>query len=176
MNGRCIRLITTMAVAFVLASSHVEARCEGDFDGNNAVAISELITAVNNALSACEDPVSAVGVYEGQGFEIRTGCMDPGANGTFEVPEITVDITDQTGSLYEGTLALVQPGGAPLMLDLEGTVDDEGFTRGAGFIPGVPVPGARFQGRLLGDTLALSVQVGNPTCDSDAAAFIGTRN
>ncbi len=176
MDWRQLTLVPVIAAILTIGSSQVGARCEGDVDGNNAVAINELVTAVNNALSGCADPLSMVGEYEGQGFEIRTGCTNPEANGTFEVTGIMLDVDEQTGSLYEGSLSLIQPGGAPLMLALEGTIDDEGFTRGAGFLPGVPVPAARFQGRLLGDTLAIAVQVGNPTCDTDVATFIGTRN
>jgi hypothetical protein len=166
----------SLVLAIFLLTEQARALCEGDINGDNRVAISELITAVNNALSGCEEPLSIVGLYEGQGFEVRAGCRDVGQNGTFEVSGISVDITQQEGSLYEGTLNLIQPGGEPLALALEGTVNDDGFTRGQGFLAGVPVPAAQFNGGLVGDTLVISVAIGNPLCESDAASFIGARN
>ncbi len=169
-------LVTTMGASLVLASPQAGAQCEGDIDGNNEVTVGELITAVNNALSGCQPPVSILGLYEGQGFEIVMGCMDPGDDGTFELPEITIEVTEQIGSLYEGTLSLVGPDAEPFFLEIKGTVDSEGSTEGTGFIPGVPVPAGHFAGRLVGNILTISVRVGEPTCESAAASFIGTRD
>jgi hypothetical protein len=101
--------------------------------------------------------------------------MDPGADGTFPVSDITAEITQQTGSLYQGTLSLTQPGGDPLLLDIEGTVDAEGLTEGISFPPGVPMSAGEFTGRFVGSVLTLSVKVANPTCEADASSFIGTR-
>lgn len=174
MNWERAVLVTTIGITLVLALPQAEAQCEGDIDGNNDVTVDELVTAVGNALSGCEAPVSILGLYEGQGLEIRMGCANPADDGTFEVPEISFEVVQQTGSLYGGTLALVDPGRGPLSIDISGTVDSEGVTEGTGFI--TVFPAAQFTGLLVGDILTISVQVGDPTCESAAASFIGTRN
>jgi hypothetical protein len=170
------KTLVAAVLGMVFSSGVAWGLCAGDFNGDNRVAINELIRAVNNSLDGCSPPLSIVGLYEGRGFEVRTGCMDPGQDGTFEVSEISVDITDQDGSLYQGTLSLIQPGGQPLSLALEGTINDDGVTRGEGFLKGVPVAAAQYGGRLVGTTLVISVAVGNPFCESDAASFIGVGN
>lgn len=175
MDWKRAAFVTTIGATLALASLQAEAQCEGDIDGNNDVTVDELVTAVGNALSGCEEPVSILGLYEGQGLEIRMGCMNPADDGTFEVSEISFEATQQAGSLYEGTLALVDPGRGPLSLEISGSVDSEGVTEGAGSLTGIPFPAAHFTGRLVGDVLTISVQVGDPTCESAAASFIGIR-
>jgi hypothetical protein len=138
--------------------------------------VDELITSVDSSLSGCEAPVSILGRYEGQGLEIRMGCTNPDDNGTFDASQISTEVTEQTGSLYEGTLSLIDPGRGPLALEIKGSVDSEGATEGAGFITGVPFPAAHFTGRLVGNILTISVRVGDQTCESAAASFIGTRD
>lgn len=50
--------MTRAAVAaFLLMASSASAQCLGDFDGDNMVEITELITSVNNALNNCQGPV-----------------------------------------------------------------------------------------------------------------------
>jgi hypothetical protein len=175
MNWKRAVLATIMGATLLLASPQARARCEGDIDGNNRVTVDELVRAVNNALSGCESPVSILGRYQGPGFETRMGCMNPGDEGTVAVQEITVEITGQDGSLYEGTLSLVQPGGAPLSFEIDGAVDSEGITEGMAFFSGVPDPVGQFTGRLVGDILTISARLVG-TCESDAASFIGTRD
>ena len=176
MKWKRVLLATITAATLSLASVPAGARCDGDLDGNNRVTVAELITAVRSALAGCETPLSILGRYEGRGFESLMGCMDPGDDGTSELQEITLEVSEQNGSLYDGTLSLVTAKGAALSLEIEGSVDSEGFTQGSGFLPGVPVPAGIFTGRLVGNILTISVRVGNPGCESDAASFIGTRN
>jgi hypothetical protein len=175
MNWKRAVFVTTMGAALVVAPAQAGAQCEGDFDGNNQVTVDELITAVGNSLSGCAPPVSILGVYEGPGAEILMGCMDPGDDGTLEIPLITLEVTQQNGSLYEATLSLTVPGEEPLSFDIEGTVDSEGVTQGMAFFPG-PFPAGQFTGRLVGDILTISVRVEEQTCESAAASFIGTRD
>lgn len=178
MNWTRAVLVTTIGVTLLLACPQAGARCQGDLDGNNEVTVNEIITAVNNALVGCEPPVSILGRYEGQGFEIRMGCMDPGDDGTFAIDPIIFEATMQVGSSYEGTLSLVEPDGEPLVQEIQGTVDSTGVTEGMSFIEidGVPVPSARFSGHLVGNILIISVAIGNQACESDAASFSGTRD
>ena len=176
MTWRRAVLAATIGGALLLASSQAWAQCEGDIDGDNQVTINELIRAVNNALSGCDPPVSILGVYEGPGYEIHTGCIKPGDEGTFVHPKITADIDEQTGALYTGTLTLRRAGGEPLVQTIEGSVDSAGVTHGVSFIQGVPVPAGYFTGRLVGKILTISTKINDPTCESAAASFIGTRD
>ena len=50
-----------LVVALLCLAVRVEAQtCDGDFDGDGHVEISELITAVGNALGGCADPTPTV--------------------------------------------------------------------------------------------------------------------
>lgn len=168
--------VATIGATLLLAASQAGAQCEGDIDGDNQVTVDEIIRAVNKALSGCDPPVSILGVYEGPGYEIHTGCMNPGDEGTFAHPRITTDIDEQAGSLYTGTLTLRRAGGEPFVQRIEGSVDSAGITQGVSFIPGVPFPAGSFSGRLVGKILSISVTINDPTCESAAASFIGTRD
>jgi len=168
--------ITLMGAALVWTCPQVRAQCEGDFDGDNRVSVNELIKAVGNALSGCEPAVSILGVFEGPGLETLLGCTDPGDDGTFEIANIAFEVTEQTGSLYEATLSLTDARGQPLSLEVKGTVDSQGVTEGAAFLQGIPVPAGLFTGRVVGDILAVSVKINDPTCQSVASSFIGTRS
>jgi hypothetical protein len=175
MNWKRGMLVTILGSTLVLGSAQAGAQCEGDIDGNNQVTVDELVTAVGNALSNCPSPMSILGLYQGPGLETLMGCMDPGDDGTFQLSGITFEVSQQDGSLYEGTLSLTT-GEEPLSLEIQGTVDSAGATEGMAFFSGVPVPAGDFTGRLVGDVLTIAVRIGDPTCESAAASFIGTRN
>jgi len=171
------RILWMLGVAAVLALTTPKAwaQCKGDIDGDNSVTVDEIITAVTSALSGCAAPLSIVGLYSGQGVEVRQGCTDPLDNGTVEVSDITFEVRGQTGSSFEATLSLVDEG-QPLVFEIEGAVDSDGLTRGVVYVPGQPFAAGDITGRLVGDILSLSARLFDPECQSVATTFIGVRD
>ena len=137
--------------------------CIGDCNNDQAITIDELLTLVHIALGTTQPSGCAQAIPDGD-------------EGTFVHPKITADIDEQTGALYTGTLTLRRAGGEPLVQTIEGSVDSAGVTHGVSFIQGVPVPAGYFTGRLVGKILTISTKINDPTCESAAASFIGTRD
>ena len=58
MNWKRAAFVTSMGVTLLFAPPPAGAQCGGDLNGDNEVMVDELITAVYNALTGCELPVS----------------------------------------------------------------------------------------------------------------------
>jgi uncharacterized repeat protein (TIGR04052 family) len=119
------RVIGRLTVAVVLAAATAQAQtgldvngqCVGDADGNGAVAINELVTAVNNALGGCPQRQISLqfkAMVGDQPFQCGTIYEGLGTTGTESVPS--------DFRFYVSNVRLVTPDGGevPLQLDQDG--------------------------------------------------------
>jgi hypothetical protein len=101
---------------------------------------------------------NAQGIYSLAGTGTTTGCSDPSDNGTGGVTA-TLNINNQTGSNFSGTISLTDPFGFFSGTVSNGTIAQNGAVTGSFFInqPSDDRSQGTFTGSLSGNTLSLNI-------------------